>query len=266
MRPPPSGVPAHSVLASARQICRIASASRGRIIGIGPIGAAPGGAAAAGAPASGAVPPPPMAATALWHRRERLAALRCRHCNASLPPGCTPEQCAMKSDRHAARMAAFCCSVGGAAAAAGAAAGGALGRGGSTGFLIGSTRRVGSGGGGAGDTGFGSPTVGVAGAGSDCTAAWQPGESSAALAFRHSRISGLVGAIQEQCAMTSLSVHAFCTALRASSEDGQPSQPAPRALLQAVPRLPVAPPLRPAETSLRSPLPCRPPKVFRRCA
>ncbi len=36
-------------------------------------------------------------------------------------------------------------------------------------------------------------------AGSDCTAAWQLGERSAALAFRHCRISGLFGAIQEQC-------------------------------------------------------------------
>ena len=210
IRPPPNGTPAQSDRTSTPQICTIASASRGRSIGIGPIGATAGAAAAAGAPdGAAAPPPPPMAATALRHAAESCASLRLRHCSASAPPGCTPEQRDMKSDRHAARTAAFCSAVGAAAGAAGAAgAGGALVRAGSTGFgstgfLAGAVCFAGS---------AGAAAVGGA-AGSDCTAAWQLGERSAALLFRHNRISGLFGAIQEQCATKSLSVQACCTLL-----------------------------------------------------
>src|SRR5580692_8684351 len=213
-QPPPNGTPAQSERTSTPQICTIASASRGRSIGIGPIGATAGAAVAAGAPPDGAAAgaPPLMAATALRHAADSCASLRLRHCSASAPPGCTPEQCDMKSDRHEARTAAFCCAVGAAAEAAGAAgaagAGGALVRAGSTGF---------------GSTGFlagaacfaGSAGVAAAGGavGSACSAAWQLGERSVALAFRHNRISGLFGAIQEQCATKSLSVQACCTLL-----------------------------------------------------
>src|SRR5439155_15221550 len=35
-----------------------------------------------------------------------------RHSNASLPPGCTPAQCARKSERHAERIASRSASVG----------------------------------------------------------------------------------------------------------------------------------------------------------
>jgi hypothetical protein len=217
IRPPPNGTPAQSDRTSTPQICTIASASRGRSIGIGPSGATAGAAAAAGAPDGAAAPaPPPIAATALRHAAESCASLRLRHCNASAPPGCTPEQWDMKSERHAARMAAFCCAVGPAGAAAevvgAAGAGGALARAGSagfgsTGFLTGAACRAGS-------------AEGAAAAGgeavSDCTAAWQLGERSAALAFRHCRISGLFGAIQEQCYTKSLSVQPCCTVLSSS--------------------------------------------------
>src|SRR6202035_4863661 len=98
----------------------------------------------------------------------------------------------------------------GAAGAVGA--GGALARAGSvglgsTGFLAGTACRAGS---------AGVAAAGAGAAGSDCTAAWQLGERSAALAFRHCRISGLFGAIQEQCATKSLSVQACCTVLSSS--------------------------------------------------
>ena len=53
-----------------------------------------------------------MAATAALHPPESLAMLRFKHSNASLPPGCTPEQLAMKSDRQLARMALVCSGVG----------------------------------------------------------------------------------------------------------------------------------------------------------
>ena len=140
-RPPPNGTPAQSDRTSTPQICTIASASRGRSIGIGPIGATAGAAVAAGAPdgaAAAPAPPPPIAATALRHAAESCASLLLRHCNASAPPGCTPAQRDMKSERHAARMAAFCCAVGAAGAAAevagAAGAGGVLARAGSAGF------------------------------------------------------------------------------------------------------------------------------------
>ena len=136
IRPPPNGTPAQSDRTSTPQICTIASASRGRSIGIGPSGATAGATVAGGAPdgAAAAPGPPPIAATALRHAAESCVSLRLRHCNASAPPGCTPEQWDMKSDRHDARTAAFCCAVGAAGAAAGAAGGGALVRAGSGGF------------------------------------------------------------------------------------------------------------------------------------
>ncbi len=222
IRPPPNGTPAQSDRTSTPQICTIASASRGRSIGIGPMGATAGAAAAAGAPdgaAAPAPPPPPIAATALRHAADSCASLRLRHCNASAPPGCTPEQCDMKSDRHDARMAAFCCAVGFAGAARGRRGRRCRGRrcAGARRLcrlwlyrLLGRRRlprrlswRRGRGG-------------GRGAAGSDCTAAWQLGERSAALAFRHCRISGLFGAIQEQCDTKSLSVQACCTVLSSS--------------------------------------------------
>src|SRR6202035_875455 len=210
-RPPPNGTPAQSDRTSTPQICTIASAWRGRSIGIGPMGATAGAAVAAGAPDGAAAAAPalaaPLAVTALRQAAESRASLRLRRCNASAPPGCTPEQWDMKSDRHAARMAAFCCAVGAAGAAAGAAGGGALARAGSggfgsAGFFAGVACRAGSAG------GAGAAAAGGGAAGRDCTTAWQLGERSAALAFRHSRISGLLGAIQEQCATKSLSVQA----------------------------------------------------------
>jgi hypothetical protein len=59
-----------------------------------------------------------IAATALRHAGESFAELRCRHRKASAPPGVTPEQSDMKSDRHDERIA-FCCSAVGCCAAAG---------------------------------------------------------------------------------------------------------------------------------------------------
>src|SRR5580704_4125972 len=67
IRPPPNGTPAQSDRTSTPQICTIASASRGRSIGIGPMGATVGAAVAAGAPegAAAAPAPPAIAATAV---------------------------------------------------------------------------------------------------------------------------------------------------------------------------------------------------------
>src|SRR6516165_1841569 len=53
-----------------------------------------------------------MAASAVWHGAETRAAFCCKHLSAAGPPGCTPEHCAMKSDRHAARMALSCSLLG----------------------------------------------------------------------------------------------------------------------------------------------------------
>lgn len=71
-------------------------------------GGATGAATAAGAAAGGGE----MALTAAWQPPESLARLRFRHSRASLPPGCTPEQFAMKSERQFARMALVCADVG----------------------------------------------------------------------------------------------------------------------------------------------------------
>src|SRR5262245_13261212 len=67
-----------------------------------------------------------MAASAVWHGAETRAAFCCKHLSAAGPPGCTPEQCAMKSDRHAARMALSCSLLGFCDAASVAAAGAGL--------------------------------------------------------------------------------------------------------------------------------------------
>jgi hypothetical protein len=48
-----------------------------------------------------------IALTAVLHDPESLARLRLRHSSASLPPGVTPEQFAMKSERQEARIAAI---------------------------------------------------------------------------------------------------------------------------------------------------------------
>src|SRR5215469_13382471 len=116
MRPPPTGTPPHKLCCSGRHIAKMRSASRGSIGGIGPSGATAGvGVLAGGTPAeddtAGVAAPPPIAATALWHAAESFAAWLLRHCSASAPPGWTPEQFAMKSERQAARMADFCASL-----------------------------------------------------------------------------------------------------------------------------------------------------------
>src|SRR5262249_6796730 len=90
------------------------------------LGIAAGAVAAVAVRAAGA--PPEIAATALLQAGESSAELRSRQRSASIPPGCTPEQRAMKSDRHAVRIALRCCCVGCRRVATGAAAGAAAGR------------------------------------------------------------------------------------------------------------------------------------------
>lgn len=83
--------------------------------GLGVAGAAAAGAGAAAggvAPAAGAAGGDMVAPTAVLQDDESLATLRCRHSRASRPPGCTPEQFAMKSERQDARMALACADVG----------------------------------------------------------------------------------------------------------------------------------------------------------
>jgi hypothetical protein len=46
-----------------------------------------------------------VALTAVWHGPESLARFCLRQSSASLPPGVTPEQFAMKSDRQFERIA-----------------------------------------------------------------------------------------------------------------------------------------------------------------
>jgi len=100
----------------------------------------------------------------------------------------------MKSARHAARIAFFCSAVG----LCGALAGGEIGAVACAGsdflgcVVICSLCSVSAG---------GLPD-------SDATAARHDGESPAALAFRQSITSGLLGEIHEQCAIKSSSVHA----------------------------------------------------------
>ena len=63
-----------------------------------------GGGAAAGV-ADGAAGAGMTALTAVLQAPESLPMLRLRHSKASAPPGCTPEQFAMKSERQDARIA-----------------------------------------------------------------------------------------------------------------------------------------------------------------
>ena len=90
---------------------------------------AAGAVAVAGAVAAGAVAvpvedvagadlPPPSAASADWQAEESDELCCCRQVSAALPPGCTPEHCAMKSERQADLMALCCAAVGCWAAAA----------------------------------------------------------------------------------------------------------------------------------------------------
>ncbi|HWX85743.1 MAG TPA: hypothetical protein VNZ48_19255 [Xanthobacteraceae bacterium] len=74
-RPPPNGTPAQSDRTSGPQTCTIASASRGRSVGIGPMGAT-AGAAAAGAPDGAAAPGTTTAAAAAANRRHGAATRR----------------------------------------------------------------------------------------------------------------------------------------------------------------------------------------------
>jgi len=193
MRPPPGGMPPQTMRASAPQIRRMASASRGRISGIGPIGAAAAAGAAAGAsfaPAAGA--PLPIAATALRHRGESCAALRCRHCRASAPPGCTPGQRAMKSERHAARTALRSSALGAAASFAAGADGDMAAAGASLAPPAGAPLPIAA------------------------TALRHRGESCSALRSRHCRASAPPGLTPGQCA-TKSERHAARTALRSSA-------------------------------------------------
>src|SRR5689334_17195033 len=97
----------------------------------------------------------------------------------------------MKSERQAARIALVCFAVGRLGAAAERGVGGGAGM------------AIAAGGGAAADgaaTGGAAATEGPA-PGGVRTTVWQAGESSAALARRHSSSSGLPGWIQEQCDM-----------------------------------------------------------------
>jgi hypothetical protein len=73
---------------------------------------AAGAGGAAGAAAAGSAGFAAIALTAALHEADSRLSLRTRHSSASLPPGCTPEQLAMKSDRHELRIAAVCSAVG----------------------------------------------------------------------------------------------------------------------------------------------------------
>jgi hypothetical protein len=81
------------------------------------VGAAASDAVAFAGPAAAGAAGAAIAFTAVLHDAESLARLRCRHSKASRPPGCTPEQFAMKSERHDARIASRCACVGCCAAA-----------------------------------------------------------------------------------------------------------------------------------------------------
>jgi hypothetical protein len=69
-------------------------------------------AAAAGAGAAGLAAGVAIALTALRQGAESFESLRSRHSRASLPPGCTLAQFAMKSERQEARTASRCAWVG----------------------------------------------------------------------------------------------------------------------------------------------------------
>jgi hypothetical protein len=73
----------------------------------GGVTAADGAGAAGAAAVAGGAGAGVMALTAVLQDPDRLARLRLRHSSASLPPGVTPEQFAMKSERQEARIAAI---------------------------------------------------------------------------------------------------------------------------------------------------------------
>jgi hypothetical protein len=78
-------------------------------------GAGGGAAAGGGVPAVGAAGACSFAATAstaVLQDAERSSCERSKHSNASLPPGSTPAQLAIKSERHAERIALRCSLVG----------------------------------------------------------------------------------------------------------------------------------------------------------
>src|SRR5262249_14695294 len=133
----------------------------------------------------------------------------CKHLSAAGPPGCTPEQCAMKSDRHAARMALSCSLLGFCDAGAAAAGAGLASRIGSVRFAAG----AGAAGAGCDVSAAGAERTGTGLAASVCTACWHAGERLDALPFRQSNNSGLFGAIHEQCAMKSSIVQTLRTIL-----------------------------------------------------
>jgi hypothetical protein len=146
MRSPPAGMSGHSLLTSNLQIVtitkRLCGKTKGRTVRGATVGAGAGTAAAeggaeagvgcggfcrvlettgagdgvlaaggregatavgGGTDAGGGLTP----LTAVLHDPDSFARLRLRHSSASLPPGWTPEQFAMKSDRQEARIAAI---------------------------------------------------------------------------------------------------------------------------------------------------------------
>src|SRR5215470_19445334 len=155
-----------------------------------------------------------MAASAVWHGAETRAAFCCKHLSAAGPPGCTPEHCAMKSDRHAARMALSCSPLG-FCDEAGVAGAGLASRIGSVRFAAG----AGATGAGCDVSAAGGGRTGAGSAASVCTACWHAGDRFDALPFRQSNNSGLFGAIHEQCAMKSSIVQTLRTILSCSSCD-----------------------------------------------
>jgi len=75
-------------------------------------GAVAGAVAGDVAVAAGADLPPPNAPIAVWQAEDSDELCCCRHVSAALPPGDTPEHCAMKSERQADLMALCCAAVG----------------------------------------------------------------------------------------------------------------------------------------------------------
>jgi hypothetical protein len=206
MRPPPGGMPGQRTWASARQISTIMKARRGNTGRTGPSGGNPGAAAAVGGvaiPEVAGASPPPIAATALLHGPDNCAALRCRHCRASAPPGVTPEQCAMKSERQAARTALVCAALGLAVAGVAAAVDGFAAGFGAAGAAAGFGVVDGSGAAAGAAVVAGVVAAGAAGGLMALTAVWQAPESLLTLRLRHSKASLPPGVTPEQFAMKS---------------------------------------------------------------
>jgi hypothetical protein len=118
----------------------------------------------------------------------------------------------MKSDRQAERIAAVCAAVGLPGDAPDAAPGGAA-----TAARDGGLSRELCRAGGTAGAGDGSVAA-FGGAVEPLTAARQADDRPARLARRQSTISGLLGAIHEQCSAISLSVHAPRTAFNSSCD------------------------------------------------